>query len=120
VLKHAKEKCDYLIVAVNTDELILSYKNKLPMVSFEERLAIVESIKYVDRVVIQENRDKMAAWRKYHFDVMFQGDDWRGSAFYEETEKALRKEDVKVIYLPYTEGVSSTLRREQVRGGYCI
>jgi glycerol-3-phosphate cytidylyltransferase len=114
LLKHAKEQCDYLIVGVSTDELVRSYKNKSPVAPFNERIAIVESIKYVDRVVVQENRDKMAAWHKYHFNIMFLGDDWRGSVFFEEVEKALREKNVKLMYFPYTRGISSTIRREQI------
>jgi glycerol-3-phosphate cytidylyltransferase len=117
LLRHAKEQCDYLIVGVSTDDLVQLYKNKLPVVPLDERLAIVESIKYVDRVVIQENRDKMAAWQKYHFDIMFHGDDWRGSAFFEEVEKTLREKNVSLVFFPYTRGVSSTVRREQMGGG---
>jgi glycerol-3-phosphate cytidylyltransferase len=115
ILRRAKEQCDYLIVAVNTDELVRSYKNKSPVIPFEERIAIVESIKYVDRAVVQENRDKTAAWEKYHFDIMFQGDDWRGNVLYEEAEKALKEKNVRIVYFPYTGGVSSTLRQKYLR-----
>jgi glycerol-3-phosphate cytidylyltransferase len=115
ILRRAKEECDYLIVGVNTDDLVRSYKNKSPVIPFEERISIVESIKYVDKVVVQENRDKVAAWRKYHFDIMFCGGDWRGNSLYEEAEKALRENNVRVVYLPYTKGVSSTLRRRQLQ-----
>jgi glycerol-3-phosphate cytidylyltransferase len=117
ILRRAKEQCDYLIVGVSTDNLVRAYKNKSPVIPFEERIAIVESIKYVDQVVVQEDRDKVAAWRKYHFDIMFCGDDWRGNALFEEAENALQKEHVRIVYFPYTQGVSSTLRREQVQDG---
>ena len=79
ILRQAKAKCDYLIVGVSTDELCASYKKKAPIVSFEERKAIVESIRYVDEVVPQINRDKFSAWEKTPFDIMFVGDDWKGS-----------------------------------------
>ena len=68
ILKRAKEKCDFLIVGVSTDELVMQYKNKTPVISFEERVQIVEAIKYVDKVVPQTHRDKFAAWEEYKFD----------------------------------------------------
>ena len=78
ILKRAKEQCDYLIVGVSTDELVQSYKNKLPIIPYAERSAIVEAIKYVDKVVPQKNRDKIAAFNEFKFNKMFVGDDWKG------------------------------------------
>lgn len=109
ILKRAKEHCDYLIVGVSTDELVEKYKNKKPIIPFEERVAIVEALKYVDRVVPQENRDKLGAYHKYKFDVMFVGDDWKGNELFQEVEKELNKYGSKVVYFPYTKGTSSTL-----------
>ncbi len=111
ILKKAKENCDYLIVGVTTDELV-SYKNTKAIISFEERLTIVESIKYVDRVVPQTNMNKMEAWEKYRFDVMFVGSDWKGTDKWNEYEKQFSKVGVKIIYFPYTEGTSSTKLKE--------
>ena len=76
ILKKAKEQCDHLIVAVSTDELVREYKHKNPVICFEERMEIVKAIRYADEVVPQVNRDKFAAWEKYHFNKMFVGDDW--------------------------------------------
>ena len=112
ILKRAKAECDYLIVAVSTDELVENYKHKTPIISYEERKAIVESIKYVDEVVPQINRDKMAAWEKYRFDKMFVGDDWKGSKLFEELEEKFKKNGVEIVYFPYTKGTSSTYLRE--------
>lgn len=112
ILKRAKAECDYLIVAVSTDELVENYKHKTPIISYEERKAIVESIKYVDEVVPQINRDKMAAWEKYRFDKMFVGDDWKGSKLFEELEEKFKKKGVEIVYFPYTKGTSSTYLRE--------
>ena len=74
ILKRAKEQCDYLIVGVSTDELVEQYKHKTPVIPYEERVEIIKSIRYVDEVVPQLNRDKYEAWEKYHFDRMFVGD----------------------------------------------
>lgn len=109
ILKKAKEQCDYLIVAVSTDELVQSYKNKMPVIPFEERKEIVSAIRYVDKVVPQINRDKIAAYDKYKFDVMFVGDDWRGSKVFGEVDSYMRNHGACVEYFPYTKNVSSTL-----------
>ena len=115
LLKRAKEQCDYLIVGVSTDECVKNYKHKTPVVPFEERKAIVESIRYVDKVVPQEVMDKIKAWETLRFDVMFHGDDWKGTALYNRYEEEFAKVGVQIIYLPHTRGVSSTLRSEQFR-----
>lgn len=112
ILKRAKEQCEYLIVAVSTDELVRSYKNKTPVIPFEERKAIVEAIEYVDEVVPQIDRDKNAAYDRYKFDAMFVGDDWKGNSVFEEVDSYMRKNGASVEYLPYTKNVSSTLLTE--------
>jgi len=113
ILKKAKENCDYLIVAVSTDELVEKYKNKRPIIPFEERKAIVEAIKYVDEVVPQTDRDKIKAAEKYDIDVMFVGSDWKGSEVFEEVDKFMKNRGKKgVVYFPYTSGVSSTKIKE--------
>lgn len=109
ILKKAKENCDFLIVAVSTDELVSNYKNKNPVIEFSERAAIVEAIKYVDKVVPQESRNKLEAYKTHKFDVMFVGDDWKGSSLWNELEKKLDKEGVDIVYFNYTKSVSSTL-----------
>ncbi len=108
LLRRAKEHCDRLIVGVSTDALV-SYKNKRAVIPFEERKAIVEAIRYVDEVVAQENMDKMEAWRRLRFDVMFVGDDWKGTEKWNGYERQFREVGVKIIYFPYTKGTSSTL-----------
>ena len=111
LLRKAKEQCDYLIVGVSTDALV-SYKHKQAVIPFEERKQIVGAIKYVDEVVAQENMDKMAAWEKLHFDVMFVGDDWKGTPKWEAYERQFREIGVEIVYFPYTKGTSSTLINE--------
>lgn len=108
ILRRAKEQCDYLIVGVSTDELVMEYKQKRPVIGYEERAAIVEAIRYVDKVVPQENRDKLAAWEQLRFHKMFVGDDWKGSALFTQVEQALKERGAEVVYFPYTAGTSST------------
>ena len=109
LLKNAKALCDYLIVGVSTDENVRSYKHKTPIVKYEERVAIVEAIKYVDKVVPQTSMDKYEAWELYHFDALFHGDDWKNTKMYDDIEVKLASVGCDVVFLPHTEGTSSTM-----------
>lgn len=111
LLKKAKEQCDYLIVGVTTDELV-SYKNKEAIIPHHERMAIIGSVRYVDRVVSQEHMNKLGAWEEYQFDVVFVGSDWQGTATWNDYESQFNQVGVDVVYFPYTEGTSSTQLRE--------
>lgn len=112
VLRNAKSMCDILIVGVSTDELVQHEKNKTPVIPFDERLQIVEAIKYVDKVVPQINKNKMQAWEQYHFDAMFVGSDWQGTRTWKNFEDEFQPLGVDIIYLPHTDGTSSTLLTE--------
>lgn len=112
VLRNAKEYCDYLIVGVSTDELVQREKNKVPIIPLEERMAIVEAIRYVDQVVLQPNKNKMEAYQKYGFDAMFVGSDWQGTETWKNFEKEFQKVGVDIVYLPHTDGTSSTIISE--------
>ena len=112
ILRRAREKCDKLIVGVTTDELLKIYKNKSPIIPFEERISIVKSIKYVDEVVPQENMDKLSHWDYLKFNIVFVGDDWQNTDKWNKIESDFNKIGVKVVYFPYTEGTSSTLINE--------
>ena len=114
ILKRAKEQCEYLIVGVSTDELVKNYKNKTPIIPFEERAEIVRSLECVDEVVVQTNMDKFEAWRDYKFDVMFHGDDWKNSSMWQKYEKQFKEVGVDIVYFPYTKDTSSTILREKL------
>ena len=109
ILRNAKEMCDFLIVGVSTDELVQSYKHKIPVIPFEERAEIVNAIKYVDEVVAQKSMDKIAAWKKLHFDVMFHGDDWKNSDMYNKIQEEFKLHNIAIEFLPHTSGTSSTI-----------
>lgn len=115
ILRRAKEMCDYLIVGVSTNELVESYKHKTPVIPFEERVAIVEAIKYVDKVVPQTSMDKLEAWERLGFNAIFHGDDWKGSSLYEDIEARLKEKGVEMVFLKHTDGVSSTMISEKVK-----
>lgn len=115
LLKRAKEQCDYLIVGVSTDELVWHDKNKKPIIAFPERCAIVEAIRYVDQVVPQVDKNKFGAWEKYHFHKMFVGSDWKGSEAWNGFERQFEPVGVEIVYLNYTDGISSTILREKIQ-----
>ncbi len=121
LLRNAKKYCDKLVVGVTTDELSLIFKGKKPIVPFSERVEILRAIKYVDEVVPQENVDKFEAWKKYNFDVMFASDTPTEKWPHVEAE-FLNKFQIanlnppKIIRLPYTPGISTTLRKEVLKG----
>ncbi len=117
LLARAREQCDRLIVGVSTDDVVLDYKGHAPIVPYAERVAIVKAIRYVDEVVPQTSMDKFAAWEKLRFNRLFHGNDWKGSAMYNEVEAKLKAVGVEVVYFPYTQGTSSTLLAERLRDG---
>ena len=117
LLARAREQCDRLIVGVSTDDVVLDYKGHAPIVPYAERVAIVKAIRYVVEVVPQTSMDKFAAWEKLRFNRLFHGNDWKGSAMYNEVEAKLKAVGVEVVYFPYTQGTSSTLLAERLRDG---
>ena len=115
ILRNAKKQCDYLIVGVSTDELVQKEKQKTPVIPFNERKAIIEAIKYVDEVVPQIDKNKFGAWQKYHFEKMFVGSDWQNTETWKRFEKQFKPYGVEIIYLPHTDGISSTKLTEFIK-----
>ena len=117
VIKNAKANCDYLIVGVTTDEVVEQNKKKSPIIPYAERAAIVEAIKYVDKVIPQERYDiqgKVETAVNNHINVMFVGSDWEGTEKWKRIEDELRKVGCRVQYLPHTDGISSTILRDKL------
>ena len=116
ILRRAKERCDYLIVGVSTDELVEKDKNKTPIIPLEERIEIVKAIKYVDEVCVQTDKDKLKAYlgmdKKFH--KMFVGSDWKGTPQWEKYEEQFEQYGVEICYLPHTDGISSTQLRSKL------
>lgn len=115
ILKKAKEQCDYLIVGVSTDETVLSYKGHVPYICFEDRCKIVSAIKYVDKVVPQVSMNKMDAYNDLKFDVLFHGNDWQNSDMYNRIVEDFKQVGVDVVFIPYTEGISSTIIKDKIQ-----
>lgn len=113
LINHAKEYCEYLIVGVNSDSLVESYKQKTPVINEMERKTIIENLKKVDECVIVSTLDKVEILKEHHFDAIFIGDDWKGNPRWVQTEEDLKEYGVEVVYLPHTDGISSTMLREE-------
>lgn len=118
LLERCKEQCDYLIVAVCGDDYVTKVKKVEPFFSEEERLRIIAALKCVDEVstiTLEEIDDKMLALKRFKFDVLFSGDDWKGSERYNKTESQFAKLGVSIEYLPYTKGISTSKLKEKMK-----
>ena len=111
ILLRAREQCDRLIVGVVTDEALAVAKGRLPIVSLPERVEVVSHLDLVDEVVTDFSSNKLEVWRRLKFDVLFKGDDWRGTAKGDKLEADMASVGVDVCYFPYTAHTSSTLLR---------
>lgn len=111
ILRSARAQCDWLIAGVVTDENAYRAKSKMPVIPLAERVSILEHITLVDEVIVEHQPSKLDVWHDHHFDVIFKGDDWRGTAKGERLERDLATVGVEVAYFPYTMHTSSTLLR---------
>lgn len=111
LLRRAREHCSVLVVGVASDEYVLALKGREPVVPLAERIEIVQSLRFVDEVIVDHSEDKRHAWRDRNFDVIFKGDDWRGSAKGDRLEAAMAEVGAEVTYFPYTLHTSSTRLR---------
>jgi len=117
LLRRAKEQCKHLIVGVVTDEQVISNKRTTPYYSFEDRLEIVRSCKYVDEAYAipfgkNTTRD---AYQLYGFDVQFSGSDYENDPHWLGEREYLRKHGSDLVFFPYTESVSTTKIKEEIR-----
>ncbi len=117
LLERCKEQCDYLIVGVCDDKYVREIKHKEPIYNEEQRARILNALKVVDKaeiVTIEETDDKILAWNKFKFDVLFSGDDWKGSERYKKTERQFKELGASIEYLPYTKGISTSQIKENL------
>lgn len=115
ILEQAKEMCDTLIVGVTTDELCYKRKGKFPMIPHKDRIKIVEAIRYVDKVISQEDMDKYTMVKKLGADAVFVGTDWKGTESWIRYEKEFASIGCDVVYIDHTDGVSSTVLQAKIR-----
>lgn len=111
MIEYARALGDILIVGVNTDELVASYKSQ-PIIPFEQRIALVKALRYPDIVIPQKSLDHTDKVKKLRFDVFVVGDDWTGKYDY------LQDLGVDVVYFPYGEGVSSSSLKRRIYDNY--
>lgn len=114
VIERAKQYCETLIVGVTTDDLCYKRKKKFPIIIQEDRLRIVQAIRYVDKAIYQENMDKLEIVKKYGIDVVFVGSDWKGTPSWNQYEKEFSEYGCSVVYLDHTDGISSTILRKRL------
>lgn len=110
LLKRAKSQCDYLIVGVHPDA---SHKGKETFIPFDERMAVVGAVQYVDKVVPSCPEDS-DAWDKWHYDRLFVGSDYKGTERFMRYEAFFADKGVEIIYFPYTQSTSSTQIRQTI------
>lgn len=114
ILRRAKELCETLIVGVTTDELCHLRKNKYPIINENDRMAIVEAIRYVDGVVRQADMEKVRPVKELGADVVFVGSDWKGTETWNRYEREFVEVGCDVVYLDHTDGISSSILREKI------
>lgn len=117
LLERCKEQCDILIVGVCNDDYVRNVKGKEPVYPEDERVRIIKALKCVDDAVlvdIETTNDKMIAIKKFNFDVLFSGDDWKGSERYKKTEEQFASLGAHIEYLPYTKGISTSQTKEKL------
>lgn len=110
LLRKAKLLGDKLIVAVNGDELVANYKRR-PFINEYDRLAVVESCKYVDESFIIRTYDNKDAVVKYSVDIIVHGSDWQGDSYLKQIrmdDDFLKQHKIDLVFLPYTEGISTS------------
>lgn len=117
MIEAAKRQCEHLIVGVHGDDVVEEYKHRRPIINEEDRRRIVASMKGVDCAVINRFRDKIKLWELYQFNVVFIGDDWKGTERWNNFERILNDVNVDVVYVPYTKGISTTEIREKLHMG---
>lgn len=110
LLRRAKQQCDYLIVGVHPDA---SHKGKVTFIPFEERMEIVGSVQYVDRVV-QSCPEDSDAWNIWHYNKLFVGSDYKGSERFMRYEAFFKDKGVEIVYFPYTQSTNSTQIRQRI------
>jgi glycerol-3-phosphate cytidylyltransferase len=115
VLRNARSRCDYLIAGVVSDEMLKLNKGITPVVPVEERLEIVRSISFVDKAVAEDVPHKIDMWRELRFDVLFKGDDWKGTEQGNRLDRDFAAVGVEVVYFPRMPNTSSTVLRAALR-----
>ena len=115
LLRRAKALGDYLIVALSSDEFNRDKKHKTTYFTYEQRKQLLESIRYVDLVIPEDNwEQKKTDMHEYHIDTFVIGDDWKGKFDF------LKEEGVEVVYLPRTPEISSSQMKKELHDAHSV
>ena len=115
LIRRAKERCRYLRVAVLSDELVMKFKKKAPVIPLSERMEIMGAIREVDEVVpILDDPSRLKELKRRHFDCFFSGDDYEGNPYWEWERQELRKQGADIVFFPYTKEQSTTMIRQKM------
>lgn len=112
LLRRAKEHCDYLIAGVTSDEVLIKHKGVTPVIPLTERLEIVRNVRFVDAAHAATTNDKIHIWQDLRFNILFKGDDWRGTEKGDKLERDFGAIGVEIVYFPYTHSTSSSALRK--------
>ena len=116
LIKRAKEQCEFLRIAVLSDELVMKFKQKYPVIPLDERMEILRSVRYVDEVVpIYDDPSRLIEFDRRPFDCFFSGDDYSENEYWKWEKNELRKRGSDIVFFPYTESQSSTKIREKIK-----
>jgi glycerol-3-phosphate cytidylyltransferase len=115
LLRRAKERCDFLIAGVVADEMLIQHKKVTPVIPLAERLEIVRNIRFVDMAHAAMTNNKTEIWKELGFNVLFKGDDWRGTKRGQALERDFAALGVEVVYFPYTQVTSSSVLRKTLQ-----
>lgn len=115
LLRRAKERCDYLIAGVVSDDVLIKHKGVTPVIPLVERLDIVRNVRFVDAAHAAMTNDKLEIWKDLRFNVLFKGNDWQGTEKGDKLERDFAAVGVEVVYLPYTMSTSSSVLRKTLQ-----
>lgn len=121
LLERCRSMCDCLIVGICDDEYVRNVKHKLPVYNENDRVRLIGALKCVDKAMLvntEITENKMLAHEKFGFDVLFSGDDWKGTERYKLTERQFGSMGVNIEYLPYTKGISTSQIIDTIYKGY--
>lgn len=115
LLRQAKEHCDFLIAGVVADDVLIEHKGMKPVVPLAARLEIVRNVRYVDAAHPALTNDKVAIWKDLRFNVLFKGDDWKGTEKGLQLERSFGELGVEIGYFPYGNVTSSSALRRTLK-----
>jgi glycerol-3-phosphate cytidylyltransferase len=115
LLRQAKEHCDFLIAGVVADDVLIEHKKVTPIIPLADRLEIIRSVRFVDMAHAAMTNDKTEIWKELRFNMLFKGDDWRGTEKGKRLERDFAALGVEVAYFPYTQATSSSMLRRTLQ-----